>query len=222
MGFHPETGVELIPITKEIVETWRQQPTQRCIPKRVDPEKFPFFDPQTREPRVWYWRDKDGGYEFYDCPGFHTRTGQELLVISQEIADEVLGSRRAPNPIDITTYVIFDPNTGAARAWYWLGENVSYEFFDGPGFHPRNGEPLKLFTKEAMQIWEHDIRAERNDWIKRQRIKGHVEFLILSISQRLLFLTPTLVPRARGTGAGKMSAMNFLMDRAFTHVMVSR
>ena len=161
MGFHPETGVELIPITKEIVETWRQQPTQRCIPKRVDPEKFPFFDPQTREPRVWYWRDKDGGYEFYDCPGFHTRTGQELLVISQEIADEVLGSRRAPNPIDITTYVIFDPNTGAARAWYWLGENVSYEFFDGPGFHPRNGEPLKLFTKEAMQIWEHDIRAEK-------------------------------------------------------------
>ena len=72
-----------------------------------------------------------------------------------------LESRRAPNPIDITTYVIFDPNTGAARAWYWRGENVSYEFFDGPGFHPRNGEPLKLFTKEAMQIWEHDIRAEK-------------------------------------------------------------
>ena len=225
MGFHPETGVELIPITKEVVETWKQQPKQRCIPERVDPEKFAFFDPRTREPRVWYWRDKDGGYEFYDCPGFHTRTGQELLVISQEIADEVLGksARRAPNPIDITKFVIFDPNTGAARAWYWRGENVSYEFFDGPGFHPRNGESLKSFTKEAMQIWEHDIRAEKERLDKeRQRIKGHVEFRTLSISQSLLFLTPIPVPRARGTGAGKMSAMNFLMDRAFTHEMVSR
>ena len=163
MGFHPETGAELIPITKEIVETWRQQPKQRCIPKRVDPEKFPFFDPRTREPRVWYSRDKDGNYEFYDCPGFHTGTGQELLVISQEIADEILGksARRAPNPVDITTFVIFDPNTGAARAWYWRGENINYEFFDGPGFHPRNGEPLKLFTKEAMQNWDREIKEEK-------------------------------------------------------------
>ena len=163
MGFHPETGAELIPITKEIVETWREQPKQRCMPKRVDPEKFPFFDPRTREPKVWYSRDKDGNYEFYDCPGFHTGTGQELLVISQEIADEVLGksARRAPNPVDITTFVIFDPNTGAARAWYWRGENINYEFFDGPGFHPRNGEPLKLFTKEAMQNWDREIREEK-------------------------------------------------------------
>jgi hypothetical protein len=38
MGFHPETGVELTPITKEVVETWRQQPKQRCTPSRVDPE----------------------------------------------------------------------------------------------------------------------------------------------------------------------------------------
>jgi len=163
MGFHPETGAELIPITKEIVETWREQPKQRCMPKRVDPEKFPFFDPRTREPKVWYSRDKDGNYEFYDCPGFHTGTGQELLVISQEIADEVLGksARRAPNPVDITTFVIFDPNTGAARAWYWRGENINYEFFDGPGFHPRNGEPLKLFTKEAMQNWDREIKEEK-------------------------------------------------------------
>jgi len=163
MGFHPETGAELIPITKEIVETWREQPKQRCMPKRVDPEKFPFFDPRTREPKVWYSRDKDGNYEFYDCPGFHTETGQELLVISQEIADEVLGksARRAPNPVDITTFVIFDPNTGAARAWYWRGENINYEFFDGPGFHPRNGEPLKLFTKEAMQNWDREIKEEK-------------------------------------------------------------
>ena len=51
--------------------------------------------------------------------------------------------------------------------------------------------------------------------------KAHVEFRILSISRRLLFLIPTPVPRARGTGAEKMSAMNFLMDRAFTRIMAS-
>jgi hypothetical protein len=174
MGFHPETGAELIPITKEIVETWRQQPKQRCIPKRVDPEKFPLFDPRTREPRVWYSRDKDGNYEFYDCPGFHTGTGQELLVISQEIADEILGksARRTPNPIDITTFVIFDPNTGAARAWYWRGENVSYEFFDGPGFHPRNGEPLKSFTKEAAQDRDREIKEAKDRLDKEEAEKN--------------------------------------------------
>jgi TPR repeat protein len=126
---------------------------------------------------VWYWQNKDGSYEFYDCPGYYTRTGQELAIITQEIADEYLGKRavRAPNPIDISKYNPFDPNTGVARVWYWRSENSTYEFYDGPGFHPRNGEPLKLFTKEAMQNWEHELKQEKDRLDKENKKRADDE-----------------------------------------------
>jgi hypothetical protein len=49
----------------------------------IDPEKYPFFDPVTGEPRVWFWRES-GDYEFYDNRGFHPRTGEQLKVITRE------------------------------------------------------------------------------------------------------------------------------------------
>jgi hypothetical protein len=93
MGFHPETGEELRPITKEIVEKWKNQspdrrPADRPPPRRVDhPETFAFFDPLTGEPRAWYWRGVDGAYEFYDSPGYQPRTGEKLSPVTQEIVN---------------------------------------------------------------------------------------------------------------------------------------
>jgi hypothetical protein len=83
MGFHPQTGEELLPITKDVVERWRSN-KGRGVPKRVDPGQYEFFDPRTGEPRAWYWRSEKGEYEFYDNPGFHPRTGEPLLVVSKE------------------------------------------------------------------------------------------------------------------------------------------
>jgi tetratricopeptide (TPR) repeat protein len=89
MGFHPETGDELVPITKEVVELWKsQRPQQARPPQRIDPDKYPFFDPRTGEPRVWYWRGGEGRYEFYDNQGFHPRTGEPLKVITREVIDK--------------------------------------------------------------------------------------------------------------------------------------
>src|SRR6478672_7002105 len=50
IGFDPESGQELIPVTPEIVTAWK---SQRSRPERVDPEKYGFFDPVTGEPRIW-------------------------------------------------------------------------------------------------------------------------------------------------------------------------
>ncbi len=91
MGFHPETREELQPITPEIVGVWKAQNERREAdklrrpPQRIDdPESFAFFDALTGNPRVWYWRGPNGEYEFYDNPGYHPRTGEQLTVITRE------------------------------------------------------------------------------------------------------------------------------------------
>jgi hypothetical protein len=86
MGFHPETGEELQPVTKDIAVLWKIQNEKvvKRAPSRIDPEKYPLFDPVNGRARVWFWRDEAGNYEFYDGPGFQPRTGESLQVISKE------------------------------------------------------------------------------------------------------------------------------------------
>jgi hypothetical protein len=85
MGFHPETGEELLPVTKEIVELWNNE-KNREAPRRVpDLGKYPPFDPLNGKPRVWYWRGETGDYEFYDSRGFHQPTGEPLTIITKEV-----------------------------------------------------------------------------------------------------------------------------------------
>lgn len=87
MGFHPETGEELQPITRDIADLWKAQNERREAqpPQQVDPETFAFFDALTGKPRVWYWLGPNGEYEFYDHPGYHQRTGERLAIITPEI-----------------------------------------------------------------------------------------------------------------------------------------
>jgi tetratricopeptide (TPR) repeat protein len=86
MGFHPDTGEELLPITKEIVATWKdQQAKPKRVPQKVDPNNFVFFDQISGEPRAWYWRGPEGQYEFYDGHGFNPRTGDPLTVLTKDL-----------------------------------------------------------------------------------------------------------------------------------------
>ena len=93
MGFDPDTGDELLPVTKDIPEKWKAQIAKRRAederrrkpPQPIDPDRFAFFDPATGDPRVWYWRSSAGDYEFFDNQGFHPRTGEPLVVITGEV-----------------------------------------------------------------------------------------------------------------------------------------
>ena len=83
MGFHPETGEELVPITKEVVALW-QEHSKRRPPRQVDLKSYELFDPLTGESRVWFWRGDEGKYEFYDNDGYHPRTGERLISLTKD------------------------------------------------------------------------------------------------------------------------------------------
>lgn len=164
MGFHPDTGEELIPITKELVEQWKLQVAhvKQRVPKLVDPGKYVFFDERTGQPRAWYWRSVSGQYEFYDNPGFQSQTGEPLTIVTRSVVDdwkkhsEQQRTEKEPQRVDPNTYAFFDPLTGTARVWYWYGGGQTWEFYNGPGFQPRTGDKLQIVTKELVAKWKDD------------------------------------------------------------------
>jgi hypothetical protein len=64
-----------------------QQEPQRIL----DPLEF--FDKTTGKIKVWYWR-AESGYEFYDAPGFHPRTGQALAGVTLDVITEWQQSKK--------------------------------------------------------------------------------------------------------------------------------
>ena len=95
LGYHPETGEELLPVTPEIVDRWKAQQAQasKKPPAPVDPDTYPFFDPKTGRPNIWHSPGESGALEFFDGPGFHPRTGKALTEITRDFADKRLRER---------------------------------------------------------------------------------------------------------------------------------
>ena len=62
----------------------QQDPQQE--PQRI-PDPVEFFDKTTGKVKVWYWR-AESGYEFYDAPGFHPRTGVALTAVTLDVITE--------------------------------------------------------------------------------------------------------------------------------------
>lgn len=97
MGFHPRTGGELVPVTREIADLWQKQfelsqnlvnRVSRGAPKLVDPDRYSFFNPVTGRAQVHFWRSPAGEYEFYDSEGFQPKTGDKLQPITREAIDQ--------------------------------------------------------------------------------------------------------------------------------------
>ena len=181
MGFHPELGEPLIPVTKEVVEGWKLQRQQeaRQAPQKINPDKYAPFDPITGKARVWFWRSAGGDYEFYDRPGYEPVSGEQLALITKEAIagwhrhiEDKQGSQpsneRPPQPVDPESYPFFDPVTGKARVWYWRSAAGDFEFFDRPGFHPRTGDPLTTISKDVVNEWRQLEQAKQKRAIDDQ------------------------------------------------------
>ena len=93
MGFNPQNGEELKPVTSDVVDAFKVQDAKRKEeaerlsrpPRRVDPNEFAFFDSASGKPQVWYWHGQNGEYEFYDNQGFHPLTGEPLKIIKRDV-----------------------------------------------------------------------------------------------------------------------------------------
>lgn len=86
-GYDPKYGIKLQPVTPEIIEKYKKKQLG-LIPNKIDissPETYEFFDKLTGEPKVWYYLDQDGKFEFFDGPGFHPVYREELKPVTKEI-----------------------------------------------------------------------------------------------------------------------------------------
>src|SRR5262249_10287834 len=86
MGFNPDTGQELLPITQDVALLWKQQSD---APQEIFPdENFVFFDAVTGKPTAWYRRENAGSFKFFNRPGFNPRTGEPLLVVDRDVLSQ--------------------------------------------------------------------------------------------------------------------------------------
>jgi hypothetical protein len=155
-------------MTDQLIERLREYEKGKR-PTKIVSDDPTFFDRATGEPIVWYLKTAAGQIELFDLMGFHPATGEELLPVTKEVANEWSQQRRkcVPAPVKISPDTrIFDPASGNPRLWYWRSANGEYEFFDCEGFHPRNGEALKPFNQETLSKYEKDLR-EKEAQLKR-------------------------------------------------------
>jgi hypothetical protein len=163
-GIDPETGRECRPLTPQIVEKIEEY-RRGHRPKQIVSNDPTFFDPTTGEPVVWYFKDDRGQIELFDLMGFHPQTGEELIPITREVVEtwkqqSAKVVRRVPLRVDDPEkFGFFDPTTGAAKVWYWRSESADYEFYDGPGFHPRSGDQFKIVTRDIISDWRQQREA---------------------------------------------------------------
>jgi hypothetical protein len=96
-------------------------------PQRI-PDPVEFFDKTTGKVKVWYWR-AESGYEFYDAPGFHPRTGEALTGVTLDVITKWQQSQKEAKQCyiiqrDSRAPVIYrdrhpgiDPETGRSAGW---------------------------------------------------------------------------------------------------------
>jgi hypothetical protein len=137
MGFHPETGEELQPISKTVVEAWKNQRqlASRRPPQRIHPKPgHMFFDPLSGAAIVWYRRSENGDYEFFDRSGFNPQTGEPLVAINRDV---------------IADWMKREADQAASKCFVITRESVRYG--NRPGLDPVTGRQCRTLTAELTE-----------------------------------------------------------------------
>lgn len=189
VGIDADTGRECRPLTPQMVEKIAEY-KRGHRPTQITSSDPPFFDPTTGEPVVWYFKNDRGQIQLFDLMGFHPQTGDELVPVTREVVEawkqqNAKVVRRAPVLVtDPEKFGFFDPTTGAAKVWYSRSETGQYEFYDGPGFHPRSGDQFTIVTREVISDWRQQQEAiaarkkaeqEQRDKEARERTEREVQ-----------------------------------------------
>src|SRR6478672_3378809 len=121
-----------------------QQEPQRIL----DPVEF--FDKTTGKVKVWYWR-AESGYEFYDAPGFHPRTGEALTGITLDVITKWQQSKQ-----NVTQCYIIQRG---ARAPVIYRDHL-------PGMDPETGRECRLVTTGVTERLKEYAEGKRPVRIK--------------------------------------------------------
>lgn len=162
VGVDPDTGRECRTATPQMTEKYNAY-RDGHRPQLITDRDPAFFDPVSGEPIVWYAKTA-GRIELFDLMGFHPKTGEELKPIDRQIVDEWRAQsstvvRRVPNRIDPDKFGFFDQLSGKAKVWFWVSDAGDYEFYDGPGFHPKSGDALKPVSRDVITKWKQAVQA---------------------------------------------------------------
>lgn len=89
LGTDPETGRPCEPAKPYLLPTLARLDELLRLgrPLEVIDPKGRFFT-SIGDPVVWYYRTKDGNFEFYNAPGFRPRSGEQLQPITKAVVDE--------------------------------------------------------------------------------------------------------------------------------------
>jgi hypothetical protein len=226
-GFDPSTGRECKPVTPELVEKLREY-ERGHRPTRVETANTGFFDPGTGRPIVWFYKDRDGEIEFFNLMGFHPETGDELEPVSKGIVElwnaqaierRNRDARRAPEPVDPSTYPPFDPKTGEPRIWYHKSTGGDYGFYNRPGYDPQTGEELLVITRGVLVEW-HEFELKKTEKkcyiITRDGVRYSNKPGIDQVTGReCRELTDQLIERLREYEKGRRPTKNISNDPTF-------
>ena len=171
LGFHPETGEELLPVTPEIVDRWKAQQAQasKKPPAPVDPDTHPFFDPKTGRPNIWHSPGENGALEFFDGPGFHPRTGKALTEITRDFADKRLRERADRLEREEKERADQQHSKQNATQCYIIqrGARAPVIYRDHPpGMDPETGRECRLVTTGLIERLKEYAEGKRPSRIK--------------------------------------------------------
>jgi hypothetical protein len=164
VGVDPDSGRECRQLTPKMVELYGAYKNGRRAQK-IDSDSPAFFESASGESIVWYSKNDAGRIELFDLMGWNPQTGDELQPIDRrtiaEWKTQPRDIRKAPRRIDPDNYSFFDATSGRPQVWFWLADDGSYEFYDGPGYHQATGTPLKLVSNEDITAWRREADRRR-------------------------------------------------------------
>jgi len=83
-GIEPTYGISLKPVTPDIVAKLKALEKGGFNPVKPS-QGTVWFNPITGQPQIWYYKYPDGGFDFYDKPGYHPVTGEPLTPVTKQI-----------------------------------------------------------------------------------------------------------------------------------------
>jgi hypothetical protein len=137
--------------------------------------KDKYFDFYNREPLKWYAETPEG-MRFFDSDGHDPVYGIKLKPVTPEIMGKYKRQQMKMYPKRITFTSLegvefFDTISGKPKTWYYRDNEGSFEFFDGPCFHPIYNVQLIPVTTEIIISLKKKIGEKQGKTIAEDQKK---------------------------------------------------